>query len=97
MFCDNCGKSIPDNSPACGYCGQLFTAASGEAAIPAPRVSVGYPNISQPSDRGPFLVMPVFRLTLGRARERKDHSRGGCPGIANHRRVRAAHWRLFGD
>ena len=65
MFCDNCGKSIPDSSPACGFCGQLFTAASGEAAIPAPRVSVGYPSISQPADRGPFLVMPAFRSTLG--------------------------------
>jgi len=65
MFCDNCGKSIPDNSPACGYCGQLFVAARGEAAIPVPRVSVGYPSISQTADRGPFLVMPVFRLTMG--------------------------------
>jgi hypothetical protein len=65
MFCDNCGKSIPDSSPACGFCGQLFTAASGEAAIPAPRVSVSYASFSQPADRGPFLVVPAFRSTLG--------------------------------
>ncbi len=65
MFCDNCGKVIPDNSPACPYCGQTFAAPTGEAPTPAPRVSSNYPSRPQPAAGVPFLVMPVFRSAMG--------------------------------
>jgi len=65
MFCDNCGKAIADNSPACNFCGQVFVSASGEAAIPVQRFSAGYSSRSVAGDRGPFLVIPAFRIGLG--------------------------------
>jgi hypothetical protein len=64
MFYDNCGKVIPDNSPACPYCGQTFAAPTGEAPTPVPRVSPSYTSRPQPAAGGPFMVMPVFRSTL---------------------------------
>lgn len=33
MFCPHCGKSIPDNSAFCGYCGASFAAAPVEAPV----------------------------------------------------------------
>lgn len=65
MFCDNCGKVIPDSSPACPYCGQTFAAPLAEVPTPAPRVSPSYTSRPQPTAGGPFMVMPVFRSTLG--------------------------------
>jgi len=35
MYCENCGKAMPENSPACGYCGQLFTTQAAAAAAGA--------------------------------------------------------------
>jgi hypothetical protein len=48
MFCDNCGKTIPDNSPSCGFCGHVF-AASAPPSYPGPAGGgppVSYPHVS---------------------------------------------------
>jgi zinc-ribbon domain len=78
MFCDNCGKVIPDNSPACPYCGQTFSTPTSEAPTPttAPRVPGSYGRVPQPAAGGPFMVIPIFRLTLG-ALERGKIIRAG--------------------
>jgi hypothetical protein len=65
MFCDNCGKSMPDNSPACGYCGQLFMAPAGAAAISAPYVAASYAAPPRPPSTAPLFVTQIFRSALG--------------------------------
>jgi hypothetical protein len=49
MFCENCGKSVPENSPACGYCGQTFTAQTASAVSSRPSTSSGYTNSQAPN------------------------------------------------
>jgi hypothetical protein len=65
MFCENCGKAIPDNAPACGYCGQLFASPAGGAAVSAPYVAASYAVPPRQPSSGPFLVMQPFRSGLG--------------------------------
>jgi len=65
MICPTCGKQIPDNSPSCMYCGQLFAVAPSEyPAAPPPQAP---PNYSGPAGTPPpkalFVVSP-FRSAL---------------------------------
>jgi len=45
MYCDNCGKSIPDNARACGYCGQVYA----KEAAAAPSFQNGGPGSGVPA------------------------------------------------
>jgi len=50
MFCDNCGRSIPDNSQSCSFCGQVFAKA---AAAASPLSTGGTPRSATVNPSGP--------------------------------------------
>lgn len=64
MICPTCGKQIPDNSPSCMYCGQVFSAApSGHPATP-PQAPPNYGSPAGPPPPKALLVISPFRSAL---------------------------------
>lgn len=65
MICSTCGKQIPDNSPSCMYCGQVFSAApSGYPPTPPPQAPPNYSSPAGPPPPDALFVISPFRSAL---------------------------------